>query len=141
MIHKAYAQYRQTQIETATPGQILLMLYDGAIRYCRQARERILARDAAGKGMFISKADAIIAELVSTLDHSKAPDLCKNLEALYLYMQDQLALANAKMDPEPIDIVVRLMSNLHSAWVEAVANTDKATARGGGSTATGTAGR
>ena len=68
----------------------------------------------------ISKAVAILGELRSTLDHTVAPELCDSLDRLYLFFQEQLSMANIKLDPSYIDPVVRLMSDLRDAWLQAV---------------------
>lgn len=118
-------RYQAVQIESASPGQILIALYDGCIRFCRAAQSHIEAGDVAEKGRMISKAVAIIGELRSTLDHSVAPELCDSLERLYVFFQEQLSMANIKMDPALIDPVVKLMSELRDAWVEAVRTTEQ----------------
>jgi flagellar protein FliS len=113
-------KYQAVQIDTGSPGQILLALYDGCIRFCRAAQVQIEAGDVAGKGKLISKAVAILGELRSTLDHTAAPELCDSLERLYVFFQEQLSLANIKLDPGLIDPVIRLMTDLRDAWAEAV---------------------
>lgn len=113
-------RYQAVQIESATPGQILIALYDGCIRFCKAAQVQMEAGDVAGKGRMISKAVAIIGELRSTLDHNVAPELCDSLERLYVFFQEQLSLANIKLDPTYIDPVIRLMSDLRDAWSQAV---------------------
>lgn len=113
--------YQNVNVQTATPGQILLRLYEGAIRFTRQAQEAIEADDPAMKGQYISKTMAIIDELIAALDHSSAPELCANLERLYLFMIDQLSLANSKMDPEPLESVIEHLTSLHDTWKQAVA--------------------
>lgn len=118
-------KYQAVQIESATPGQILVALYDGCIRFCRGAQLRIEEGDAAGKGTQISKALAILGELRSTLDHSVAPDFCDQLDRLYLFFQEQLTQANMKMDGSYIDPVVRMLTDLRDAWSKAVENVEK----------------
>lgn len=117
-------KYKAAQIESATPGQILLALYDGCIRFCRAAQIQIEAGDAAGKGKMVSKAVAIIGELRSTLDHDVAPELCEQLERLYVFFQEQLSQANLNMDPAPIDPVINIMSDLRDAWKQAVSEVE-----------------
>lgn len=113
-------RYQAVQIESASPGQVLIALYDGCIRFCRAAQALIESGNVAEKGRMISKAVAIIGELRSTLDHNIAPELCESLERLYVFFQEQLSLANIKMDPSYIDPVVNLMTDLRDAWVQAV---------------------
>jgi len=132
MARLGYARrYQAVQIESASPGQILIALYDGCIRFCKGARIRIEEGDAAGKGQLLSKAIAILGELRSTLDHSVAPDLCQQLERLYLFFQEQLTQANTTMDPTHIDPVIRMMTDLRDAWSTAVDNVEGSSNMGG----------
>lgn len=117
-------KYRATQIESASPGQILLALYDGCLRLCRAAQLHIEEKDAAAKGMAIGRAVAILGELRGTLDHKAAPELCEQLDRLYLFFQEQLSLANIRMDPAPIVPVLKIMGDLRAAWGEAVGNVE-----------------
>jgi flagellar protein FliS len=116
----AARKYRAVSIESASRGQILVALYDGCLRYCRGAKLQIEAGDIAGKGQLIGNAIAILGELRSTLDHSVAPELCERLDQLYVFFQEQLSLANLKMDASFIDPVTRMMTGLRDAWATAV---------------------
>ncbi len=116
----AAQRYRTVQLESATPQEILLALYDGCIRFCKAAQIQIEDGDVAGKGASIGKAVAILGELRSTLDHEKAPELCERLEQLYVFFQEQLSLANIELDPSRIDPVIALMTDLRTAWAEAI---------------------
>lgn len=120
----AARKYRATQIESASPGQILLALYDGCLRFCRVAQQHIMAGDAAAKGIAISKAGAIIGELRGTLDHKVAPELCESLDRLYVYFQEQLTLANLRMDPGPLVPVIKILTDLREAWGQAVGSVE-----------------
>ncbi len=122
---RAMAQraYRQVDAQTASPGQILLRLYDGAIRFTRQAQAAIEAGKPAEKGVYIHRTMAIIDELITALDHEAAPELCGNLERLYLYLIDQLTLANMRMDPGPCGEVIEHLTALQSAWEQAARET------------------
>jgi flagellar protein FliS len=123
----AARKYRATQIESASPGQILLALYDGCLRFLRVAQQHIMAGDVAAKGIAISKAGAIIGELRGTLDHKIAPELCEGLDLLYCYFQEQLALANMKMDPAPLVPVLKMLGELRDTWAQAVGNVEGST--------------
>lgn len=123
-------KYQAVQIESASPGQILVALYDGCIRFCKGAQLRIEEGDIGGKGHMISKALAILGELRSTLDHNVAPDLCQQLERLYLFFQEQLSQANMHMDATYIDPVVRMMTDLRDAWSQAVTEVEAARSNG-----------
>lgn len=117
----AAQRYRQVAVETASPGAVLLALYDGAIRFGREAIEAIGGKDYARKGERISRIMAIVGELNATLDHRRAPDLCAHLEQLYDYMLSRLVTANHEMDAGAVEEVVGLLDTLREGWREAVA--------------------
>src|SRR5215467_3573158 len=112
--------YRETQLTTTDPGTVLLMLYQGAIDALQQAKIYTVSGDMASKGKEILRANDIISEFLSSLDFDLGGDLARNLEGLYRYMLDQLLLANAYNDPQPLEIVLNLLSTLKSGWDEAV---------------------
>lgn len=112
--------YKENQIQTADPGTVLLMLYDGAIDFVKRARASVAKGDAAEKGQFILKAHDIIAEFLTALDFEVGGDMARDLERLYVYMLDQLTIANLNNDPKPLDEVVSLLSTLKEGWQEAV---------------------
>ncbi len=120
----AAKRYKQVNVQTASRGQILLALYETAIRYSKQGAESIRRGDVVAKGKELQRVAAIVAELTSTLDHATAPDLCASLEQLYFYMQERLALANATLDPEPAEEVAKLLEVLREAWFQAVSQVE-----------------
>ncbi|MCU0662995.1 MAG: flagellar export chaperone FliS [Myxococcota bacterium] len=115
--------YRKVHVETSNPGQILIALYDAAIRNIQHGIERIDKRDYPGKGVALNKAYAIIAEFINALDFSVAPELCANLEGIYTFMLDQISEANTNMNSEPLQPVLRHLQSLRATWAEAVART------------------
>ena len=112
--------YRQTQVETANPGRILLTLYDAAIRFVKLAIEQIKDGNIPAKGITLGRAYAIIAEFIHALDHSQAPELCGNLESIYNFMLEQMATANLQMDAAPLEPVLTHLIDLRETWAEAV---------------------
>jgi flagellar protein FliS len=121
--------YREAQIRTADPGTILLMLYQGAIDSLKRAKTSLEAGDMAEKGKNILRAYDILTEFLLTLDFEVGGDLARNLEGLYLYMQEQMTIANVKNDPKPLETVISLLSTLKQGWEEAVV-AQKKTAQG-----------
>ncbi len=113
-------QYQQNQIATASKEQILIMLYDGAIRFCRQANTAITEEDMAVKGKYIGKAMAIIAEFANSLDHKIGGAIADDLDGLYTFMLKELSLANVNSDQDKIEIVINLLMDLRQTWVEAI---------------------
>ena len=115
-----YNQYQNNHIATASREQILLMLYDGAIRFCKQAKEAIKDGDTANKGKYISKAMAIITEFSNSLDHEIGGDIAANLDGLYTFMLKELSTANVNSDAKPIDTTCSMLCELRATWAEAI---------------------
>lgn len=110
--------YKKTQVETATPLQLVVMLYDGAMANVRVAREAIATRDVAKKTQAVDKLLAILGELQGTLDMERGGDIAANLNALYTYFCEQVVEASVKLEPAPLDNVLTLMTSIRSAWYE-----------------------
>ena len=72
-------RYREVGVRTASRGQLLLALYDAAVRYCKLGADSIRRGDVVAKGRELQRVSDIVAELTSTLDHGVAPDLCERL--------------------------------------------------------------
>ncbi len=117
-----YKQYQKTQVVTASREKILLMLYEGAIRFTKQARIAMIDKKIAEKGKAISRATAILSELMATLDFKVGGQLAQDLENLYIFMIDKLIEANVNNKPECLDDVEKLLNTLYSAWKDVVEN-------------------
>jgi flagellar protein FliS len=117
-VHKAANAYMQTHVTTTTPGHLVVMLYDGAITFLEQAKEEIAAKNFAKKGILISQALDIIAELDASLNNDKGGELAQNLHRLYVYCNTRLLRANLKMDTAIIDEVIGILSAFRSAFAE-----------------------
>jgi flagellar protein FliS len=117
--------YKQTAIKTATPEQILLMLYEGAIKACKLAKIALEQKNVAEKCKQITKAHEIIMELNNTLDHTKGKELAGQLETLYDFAVGQLLKANIENDIAAIETVTKIMTTLYEGWVAAVESLKK----------------
>jgi flagellar protein FliS len=113
--------YKENQITTTDPGTVLLLLYQGAIDALNRAAEFMAAGNMGDKGKQILKANDIINQFIASLDFEVGGELAQNLDGLYRFMLDQILVANAHNDPQPIFTVVSLLSTLKSGWEEAVA--------------------
>ncbi len=125
----AYQKYKDTSIQSAGREKLLLMLYEGAIRFTKKAVQACDDKDIAERGLNIGKAYDIIMELSNTLNHEVGGDISKNLEQLYMFITDQLTKANVTGDRKHLETVLRLLETLYSGWVEAVEKLKKETAR------------
>ena len=119
-MNKAAQAYFQTKVSTTDQGQLLIMLYDGALNYLQQARDKMLARDFAGKGILISKVIDIVNELSASLNMDKGGSLAVNLNNLYILCTARLLQANLKMNVESLDSVVHILSGLRGAYAQII---------------------
>lgn len=115
---KAAHAYMQTQVTTTNQAEVLIMLYDGAIKFLNRAKESIEAKDVAGKGKLISKALDIINELDCSLAMETGGELADNLHNLYFYCSSRLLMANLKMSTAIIDEVLICLNGLRNAYHE-----------------------
>lgn len=111
-----YGQYRRTQVLTASPERLVLMLYEGAIRFLEEAKAAIGERNLAKVHEKLVRAQDVFSELMSNLDMRY--EVSKPLAGLYDYFQRRLIEANAKKDVSLIDEVLELVRPLRDAWAE-----------------------
>jgi flagellar secretion chaperone FliS len=112
-------QYQQTQVTTSSPEKILLMLYDGAINFTRIAMEKAACGERGERGKYVSKAQAIVAELMNTLDHETGGAVAMRLEQLYLYVINEYVNANINNSLKSLENTIRILSMLRDTWAEA----------------------
>lgn len=112
-------QYQQTQIQTASPEKLLIMLYNGCIGFLNKAKMYMEQDDKEQTNKFLLKAQAIITEFMDTIEFEPNPEFANNLYSLYEFMNHTLIQANIKKDPEKVDTVLNLLKTLKSAWEEA----------------------
>ncbi|MDH4319542.1 MAG: flagellar export chaperone FliS [Desulfobulbaceae bacterium] len=112
--------YLANQIAAASPEKLLIMFYDGAIRFLNQAKKAIAEKNVEKRNYSINKATAIIMELAATLDHDIGGKIAEDLDALYFYMIKELNKATAGNTSKPIDIVLDLLTGLRQTWHEAI---------------------
>lgn len=113
------AYYHKQQVTTVSKGQLLLMVYDSSIRFLQEARQAMVERNYELQNTNINKTQALLMELICTLDHGAFPELANNLDRLYRYMFDQLTEANVYDKPEIITQVSAHLTELRGAWGEA----------------------
>lgn len=114
--HKGLNAYRTTEIESRTPLELVVLLYDGALRFLAVTREAIVRRDIRARRDALSRVLAIISELQSTLDLDRGGTVATALDGLYDYMTRRLMEAAAQNDTAPIDEVRGLLETLRDGW-------------------------
>ncbi len=112
------AAYQEIGILTQTPGRLVVMLYDGALKALRQGIIAIEEKDFERKAKCFGKAIAIIHELNGALDMQVGGELADNLRRLYLFMIDRLNDASVTLDTRSIERVITLLDELNGAWKE-----------------------
>lgn len=111
-----YKNYHNTHVQTADQRKLIIMLFDGMIRFLNKGKIDISARDFENAHQNIQRARDIVSELLATLRPEKAGDLGENLKRLYTYSFNRLVEANLKKDTEMIDEVIHIMSNIREGW-------------------------
>lgn len=113
-------EYLKTQIQTASREQLVLMLYDGAIRFSEQARDLVVAKDYEEAHNLLIRAQNIVLELLYALDRKTGGEVADNLASLYTYCYNRLIEANVHHLPERIDESTSVLRGLREAWAQAV---------------------
>lgn len=116
MINNAAQAYGARKVETATPAELTLMLYEGTIKFCNIAMGAIEKKDYEKANINIQKARKIIVELQTTLDH-KYP-VAEDFDRIYDYIFHKLVQANIKKDPEILEEALVELRDLRDAWKE-----------------------
>lgn len=126
MAANPYAQYQKNQVETADQGKLILMLYEGAVRFLEGSRKALQEGELQKAHHNLVCAQDILAELMSSLD-LEAGDVAVSLFRLYDYMHNLLVQANVKKDAEPLEQVEKMLLELRDAWKESLGySADKA---------------
>ena len=111
-----YAAYANSKVATATPAELTLMLYDGAIKFCNIAIMALEEQDLEKAHNNIIKVENIISEFQITLNH-KYP-VAKDFDAVYKYLKERLVEANVKKDKEVLEEVLEHLRTMRDTWKE-----------------------
>lgn len=115
-----YQKYKQTQVVSASREKLLLMMYEGAIKFTKMAIKATEEKNVLDRCNSIGRVYDIVTELNNTLDHNVGGEIAKNLEQLYMYITDQLTQANLKAEVEPLRNSLKILETLYDGWVNAV---------------------
>lgn len=117
MLQTQRNKYLETAVQTATPAQLLIMLCDGAIRFCKQGIDAIAHKDYELANYALGKVQDIINEFIITLDRNSS--IAESLLKLYEYFNHLLIQANIKKDQSPAEEVLGYLSDLKETWAQA----------------------
>ncbi|MBC7341680.1 MAG: flagellar export chaperone FliS [Clostridia bacterium] len=116
---KALGAYQENQVQTLSQEKLVLMLYDGLLRFLGQAQEALKLNRLDQVNSSLCRAEDIVLELIMGLDYSAGP-IAGSLGSLYDFMYRELLRANLKKDPQAIGGVQRLVAELRDAWMQAI---------------------
>jgi flagellar protein FliS len=108
--------YRQTHVQSRSPLELVVMLYDGALRFLRETEEAMQRGDLVAKRDALSRVFAILSELQATLNIEQGGETAASLDSLYSYMINRLTEANVQLKPAPVHEVITLLTGLREAW-------------------------
>ncbi len=112
--------YFQNQVRTANREQILIMLYDGAILFLRQAREAMENGKKITKIEKTGRVVNILTELSNTLDFENGGEMAIQLDSVYWYLVKELIRSNTQDDPEPLNVAEKILADLRDGWIKAI---------------------
>ena len=118
-LNTGYAAYANNKVMTASPAELTLMLYDGAIKFCNIAIRAIEEGDVEKAHNNIVKVENIIDEFRATLNHKYA--VAEDFENVYVYLRERLSLANMKKDKEILEEVLKHLRTMRDTWKEVMA--------------------
>jgi len=111
-----FQSYQRTNVHTADQRTLIIMLYDGLIRFLRKARQKIEANDVEGAHNYLVRSREVVSELLATLKPEKGGEIGQNLQRLYSYAFNRIVEANLYKDGQMVEEVIRIMSTLREGW-------------------------
>ncbi len=116
----AFQKYKSTSVHSASKEKILLMLYEGAIKFTKLAIKATEEKKIAEKGYNIGRAYDIVMELNNSLDHKLGGELSSQLEQLYMYILDEYTKGNIGSNPQHFHNALKILDNLYKGWQGAI---------------------
>ncbi len=121
MYGNGYANtYNSNQVSTASKTKLILLMYDGAIRFIKEAISKTRSKDIAGYGLKISKAQRIVVELENSLDKRQGGQVAVNLQKTYSQVSNLLTAANISGDEAPLSAAANILTSLREAWEQVI---------------------
>ncbi len=120
--HKTFSKYRNTEVLTANKEAVLLLLYEGAVRFLKQAIQALEKKDALEKSRLIGRTQDIINELSATLNYKTGGEIAGSLKSLYDFISDRLVAGNQDNNIEKLNEALGILVTLQEAWQQAIAS-------------------
>lgn len=116
--HPHVNEYQKNAIHGASPVQLVVMLYDGALKFLSQAREAMTNRDIYEQNQSLQKAQKIVSELTACLDMERGGEVARNLFGLYSFVYNELVKANIEDDLAALERAHKVLDELRQSWLE-----------------------
>jgi len=114
----AAARYKNVQVQTCSPAELVLLLLEGVLRFTQEADAAMAAGDRARAGERIGRTHAILEQLAAGLDPTHAPELCENLTGIYAFCMRRLVEANLKQDRSLLAEVPPVIRPIRDGWAQ-----------------------
>lgn len=111
-------EYKKNAVNSASPLRLVIMLYDGAIKFINLGRTALVNKDLYNQNLYLQKAQRIITELTSSLDMERGGEVSTNLFALYTYTYNQLVTGNLQDDTVSLDAAEAVLRDLRDGWIQ-----------------------
>ena len=118
------ARYGAVSVSTASPGRMLVLLYDAMFRFLREGMAAMQAGQKGRASERITRGHAILTELLKGLDHAKSPQLCAHLQGLYAFCMQTAIEAMVEQNVEKVASILEVLAPLREAWSTAVSQTE-----------------
>ena len=125
MIKRQVHAYKDNEISTASRLRLIVMMYDGVIRYMEEYKKKLEEGDIAGRGIYLAKAQNVISELQQSLNKKQGGEVSQNLENLYNFINASLTQANIDGNASNVDHSITILQNLRDAWSQVMSVTPK----------------
>jgi flagellar protein FliS len=123
-MYKGSNTYREVAVQTSSPAKLVVLLYEGAIRFLRESVTAVESRDLECKRQRIDRAMAIVQHLEGTLDMERGGDVAVDLARLYSYITSRILEGSAKLETAPLEEAIKLLNTLLAGW-EAIAKQEQ----------------
>lgn len=110
-------EYLKTKVMTASPEELQLMLYDGAIRFCEQGRVAMENKEIEKSYKLLSKAENIVMELMTAMRDDVSPEICGNLRRLYLFCYEKMVTTNVSKNIDDLDEAIKILKHIRETWL------------------------
>lgn len=120
VLNNPYASYVNGKVNTASKGDLLIMIYDSAIRNIKEAQVQMKARNFPLKGQAVDVAFKAVSELMLSLNFEIGGEIARNLSNIYNFILRQITASNLSNDPQKLDVPLQILEDFRKTWLEVI---------------------